>query len=163
MVMKRVGSFIVLTRNNQKEVFLVKRSDFSIWEPQGGGMEDKETSETAVIREAYEETGFRIKIIRKVAEYTNPKTNKISSHVFEGKYLSGTFKPEFKGCEGKWFKVNNLPPQMTATRRMMINDCLKKRSKLIYRLEIPAVSIQNLNLLFLLPIESFKYILKIFS
>lgn len=158
---KPVGSFVVLTRNNRKEVFLVKRSDFPVWEPQGGGIEGNETPETTSIREAYEETGFRIKIVRKIAEYTNLNSNKITSHVFEGKYISGTFTPEYNGCKGKWFDVNNLPPQMTATRKMMIKDCLENRSGLINRPEIPAVSIRNLHLLFLLPIESFRYVLNL--
>lgn len=124
---KPVDSFVVLTKNNKKEVFLVKRSDFPVWEPQGGGIEDKETPEATSIREVYEETGFRIKIVRKVAEYTNQKTNRITSHVFEGKYIAGTFKPEYNGCEGKWFDINNLPPQMTSTRKLMIKDCLENR------------------------------------
>jgi ADP-ribose pyrophosphatase YjhB (NUDIX family) len=157
---KPVGSFVVLTRKNRGEVFLVKRSDFPVWEPQGGGMEKGETPETTAMREAYEETGFKVKILRKVAEYKNPKTNKITSHVFEGKYISGIFKPEYHGCEGKWFDINNLPSQMTATRKMMIKDCLENSNKLIRRQEIPAVSTQNLHLLFLLPIESFRYVLK---
>lgn len=160
---KPIGSFVVLTRKNRKEVFLVKRSDFPVWEPQGGGIEDDETPETTAIREAYEETGFRIKIIKKVAEYTSPKTNKVTSHVFDGQYISGVFKPEYNDCEGKWFDVNNLPPQMTATRRMMIKDCLENRNQLTNRLEIPAISTQNLRLLFLLPIESFRYFLKFIS
>ena len=155
---KPIGSFVVLTRNNQKEVFLVKRSDFPVWESQGGGIEDNETPSITAIREAYEETGFKVKILRKIAEHTNPNSNKITSHVFEGKYISGTFAPEYNGCEGKWFDVNNLPPQMTATRRMMIEDCLNNKNHLIIKPEIPAVSIQNLNLLFLLPLQSFKYI-----
>ncbi len=155
---KPVGSFVVLTRNNQKEVFLVKRSDFPVWEPQGGGIEKNETPETTAIHEAYEETGFHIKIVRKVAEYTNSNSNKITSYVFEGKYISGTFKTEYARCEGKWFKINNLPPQMTATRKMMIKDCLENRSQLINRPEIPAVSMQNLKLFFLLPLQSLKYI-----
>ncbi len=158
---KQVGSFVVLTRNNRQEVFLVKRSDFPVWEPQGGGIENNETPETTAIREAYEETGFRIKIVRKVAEYTKPNTNKITSHVFEGKYISGTFKPEYNGCEGKWFDISNLPPQMTATRKMMIKDCLDNRRQLINRSEILGVSFYNLKLLFLLPSDSLKYLLKL--
>ncbi|EKE04813.1 MAG: hypothetical protein ACD_19C00432G0009 [uncultured bacterium] len=156
--MKQTGSFVVLTRNNKSEVFLVKRSDFPVWEPQGGGIENGESPETTAVREAYEETGFKIKILRKIAEYTNSKTSKISSHIFEGNYVSGIFKPEYKSCEGKWFKITNLPSRMTATRKMMIKDCLLSKSELIRKFEIPAVSVQNLNLLFLLPLKSFKYI-----
>ncbi len=156
--MKRTGSFVVLTRNNKSEVFLVKRSDFPVWECQGGGIETNETPEVTAIREVYEETGFKAKILRKVAEYTNPRINIITSHVFEGEYISGVFKPEYKGCEGKWFNVNDLPSQMTATRKMMIKDYLANNEKLIIKSEIPAVSVQNLNLLFLLPLQSLKYI-----
>ena len=157
---KPIGSFVVLTRNNKKEVFLVKRSDFPVWESQGGGIENNETPETTAIRESYEETGFQIEIVRKVAEYTNTSLNKTTSHVFEGKYITGTFKPEYTDCEGKWFNIDNLPHQMTGTRRMMVKDCLENRSKLINKPEIPVVSIHNLKFLFLLPIQSFKYILR---
>jgi ADP-ribose pyrophosphatase YjhB (NUDIX family) len=158
---KPVGSFVVLTRNQRGEVFLVKRSDFPVWEPQGGGIENYETPEITAIREAYEETGFKIKIVRKIAEYTNPNSNKITSYVFEGKYISGTFKSEYNVCQGKWFNINNLPPQMTATRKMMIKDCLINKGELIIKSEIPAVSIQNINLLFLLPLQSLKFICKL--
>jgi len=156
--MKRIGSFVILTRKNRSEVFLVKRSDFPVWESQGGGIGSNETPEETAIREAYEETGFKVKILRKVAEYRNSKSNKICSHVFEGEYISGVFNPEYKSCEGKWFDVNNLPLQMTATRKMMIRDCLQSNDKLIYRSEISAVSVQNFHLLFLLPLQCFKYI-----
>ena len=47
---------------------------------------------------------------------------------------------------------------MTATRKMMIKDYLANNEKLIIKSEIPAVSVQNLNLLFLLPLQSLKYI-----
>jgi ADP-ribose pyrophosphatase YjhB (NUDIX family) len=150
-----------LTRNNKSEVFLVKRSDFPVWECQGGGIEKNEAPEIAAIRETYEETGFKIKILRKIAEYKSSKTNKISAHVFEGKIISGIFKPEYQGCEGRWFEVTCLPSKMTAVRKMMIKDCLLNKDKLITKFEIPAVSIQNLNILFLLPLQSFKYLYSI--
>lgn len=158
---KPVGSFVVLTRNNRKEVFLVKRSDFPVWECQGGGVEKGETSKECAIREAFEETGFKIKLIRKVAEYKSKNAHEITSHIYEGEYISGEYKPEYSGCDGKWFKFDKIPSKMTATRKMMINDCLKIDNNLITKNEIPAISIQNLHLLILLPVESIKYLLKI--
>ena len=157
--MKMIGSFVVLTRNNREEVFLVKRSDFPVWECQGGGVEDSESFEEAAIREAYEETGFKIKLVRKVAEYKSTKRQETTSHVYEGKYVSGEYKPEYSGCLGKWFDINKLPFRMTATRRMMIKDCITNNKDLLLKHEIPAVSIQNIHLLFLLPIASIKYLL----
>lgn len=158
--MVRIGSFVVLTRKNKSEVFLVKRSDFPVWECQGGGIESGETPEECAIREANEETGFKIKIIRKIAVYSNSKSKIIDSHLYEGEYLSGEFKPEYKECEGKWFSVNNLPKQMTAKRKMMIFDCLKSSNELIRKHDINNFSLYDLKLLFLLPIPSLKFLLR---
>lgn len=157
---KPVGSFVVLTRYKQKEVFLVKRSDFPVWEPQGGAIEDGEIPEQCAIREAYEETGFKIKIVKKVAEYTSPKANTIDSYVFEGKVVHGIYKREYQGCEGKWFNIKNLPKNMTYVRRMMISDLLNHDNKLIRRKSIPLVSIQNFKLFMLMPIKSATYLIK---
>lgn len=157
---KRVGSFVVLTRKNKSEVFLVLRSDFPVWEPQGGGIENGETPEQCAIREAYEETGFKIKIVKKIAEYAGPKTNAVDSYVFEGKVISGSYKKEYQGCEGKWFDINNLPKNMTHVRRMMISDLLNYDNKLIRRKGISLVSIQNFKLFISMPIKSVAYLIR---
>lgn len=149
--MAKVGSFIVLLRKNKSEVFLVKRSDFPVWECQGGGVESGETSEECAIREAYEETGFKVKVIRKVAVYSSSKSKTIDSHLYEGEYVSGKFKPEYQKCEGKWFSVNNLPKQMTTKRKMMISDCLKNSNKLIKKYDINNFLLRDIKLLLLLP------------
>lgn len=48
---------------NTKKILLVKHSDFNRWVQPGGHMEEDETPEEAAIRETYEETGIRIKLI----------------------------------------------------------------------------------------------------
>jgi len=154
----RVGSFVVLTRKNKSEVFLVLRSDFPVWEPQGGGMEKDETPKQCAILEAHEETGFRIKIVRKVAEYINQKTKLVDSHIYEGKHLSGRYIKEYPECEGKWFSVNNLPKNMVAIRKMMIQDCLNN-NKLIRKNNIDLISTQNFKLFLSMPIKSLTYLI----
>lgn len=156
----KIGSFVVLTRKNRTEVFLVLRSDFPVWEPQGGGIEKGETPKQCAIREAYEETGFKIKIDRKVAEYTNPKTKSIDSHVYEGKVVSGTYKREYPECEGRWFKVDKLPSNMTAIRRLMITDALIDKNILIRSTSLPLFSLQNVILFLLMPLASIRYLFK---
>lgn len=158
--MTKVGSFVVLLRKNKSEVFLVKRSDFPVWEPQGGKVEKGETPEACAIREAYEETGFKIKVVRKVAEYINTKNGHVESHVFEGKYISGKFKREYPQCQGDWFNVKNLPIQMTAIRKMMINDCLTSKEGVIKRPFISSINLYNLHLLLLAPIASIQFLIK---
>lgn len=158
----KIGSFVVLTRKNRSEVFLVLRSDFPVWEPQGGGIEKKETPKQCAIREAYEETGFKIKIERKIAEYINPKTKSIDSHVYEGKVVSGTYKKEYPECEGRWFNVNNLPTNMVAIRKMMINDCLSNNKNLVIKNSINLMSFNNIKLFVTMPIRSVRYLIKKF-
>lgn len=158
--MNRVGAFVVLTRKNKSEVFLVLRSDFPVWEPQGGGIENRETPEQCAIREAYEETGFKIEIVKKIAEYAGPKTNTVDSHIFEGKVISGSYRKEYQGCEGKWFDINNLPKNMTHVRRMMISDLLDYDNKLIRRKGISLESIQNFKLFMLMPLQCSIYLFR---
>lgn len=140
----KFGSFFVLTRKNKSEVFLVLRSDFPVWESQGGGIENGETPEQCAIREVYEETGFKIKIVRKVAEYTNPKTKVVDSHIYEGRYLSGRYVREYPECEGKWFNINKLPTNIVAIRKMMIQDGLSKDGKLTRKDSISLFSMKIL-------------------
>lgn len=158
--MLRMGSFVILSRKNKSEIFLVKRSDFPVWEFQGGGIEKGETPEKAAVRESFEETGFKIKIIRKVAEYNNPKVNLTSTFVFEGKIISGKYIPEFKSCEGKWFNINNFPINMTYIKRVIIKDFLSNNKGLIKKNVIPLFTIHNLYLALLYPIKLIKYFLR---
>lgn len=155
--MKKIGSFVVLLNQSKTKVFLVKRSDFPVWEIQGGGIEKKETPEKTAIREAFEETGFKIKITRKVANYFNK--DKLSAHLFEGKIVSGKYKPEYKGCVGKWFYVKNLPKEMTKTKQMMIEDSLLNKMVIIKKEEPSVYSLNNIHLLLINPKMAFKYLL----
>ena len=154
--MNKLGSFVALFNNDMSKIFLVRRSDFPVWEIQGGGVENDEDVESTAIREAFEETGFKIQILRKVAEYY--KNGNIKTHLFQGKIISGKYKPEYKGCQGVWFEVSSLPKNMTNKIRVMIMDCLSKNKKVVKKKEPGIYNLQNLHLLFLHPIEVFKFI-----
>src|SRR4030042_6444707 len=101
------GSFLVLFKDDTKnEIFMVFRTDYPIWVLPGGGIEPGETTKQAVVRETFEETGFITKIVGLVGKYEYPHKN---SYIYEGRYVSGVFKPEYDGNVGKWFSVNHLP------------------------------------------------------
>lgn len=53
--------FIMDTKN--KKILLVKHKKFNKWVQPGGHIEDDETPEEAAMREAYEETGLKVKLI----------------------------------------------------------------------------------------------------
>lgn len=151
------GSTVVLFKDNSRnEVFLVFRSDLPIWVTTGGGIDKGETPKQAAIREALEETGFKVKIVRKVGVYSNSKHK---SYLYEGRVVSGKFKPEFPGCRGKWFEVTSLPSSMLSRTKEKIFDCINHQSKSFNKTSEPRL-IDNLQLLFLHPIASISYILK---
>lgn len=159
---RKDGSFIVLFKNDKRdEVFLVFRSDFPIWNLTGGGIEDNENPEETAIREAFEETGFRIKITRKIGcyQYRNKRTNEIinQSYLFEGRVVSGTFKPEFPKCKGQWFSIYILPKDLTSGNFQKIKDVVtfdgKEFNKTVYENYI----LNNLHLLFRHPISFLKF------
>lgn len=128
------GSFVVLFRDNKrKEVFLVLRSDVSIWNLPGGGIEEGETPEEAANRETFEETSFKIKLSNCLGTYTNIdiKTGGVwnKTYLFEGRAISGKFVPEFPGCEGQWYRIDNLPKNVNQITKIRIEDALSYKGK----------------------------------
>lgn len=64
------GSFLILFKDDsRKEVFLVFRSDYPIWVLTGGVIERGETPKSAAVREAEEESGFKVKLLREIGVY----------------------------------------------------------------------------------------------
>jgi len=157
MTKKRDGSTVILFKNDKKEkVFLVLRSDYPVWVTTGGGIEPGETPQKAAIREAIEETGLKVKLVKKIGMYKGDYI----SHLFEGRVISGTFKPEYPGCRGKWFKVDKLPLSMTDWDKGRIADCLNHKGAIFTKRNAPLSIRGNFHLLFLHPISTIKYMLK---
>lgn len=120
------GSFLVLFKDDSRqEVFLIRRSDMPLWVLSGGGIDGDEGPEDAAVREAVEETGMVVKLIRKVGVYNiinNKGETTRKTYLFEGRIISGNFKPEFPGCLGDWFFLENLPKEITEATKMKILD-----------------------------------------
>lgn len=55
------SAFIINPEN--KKILLVKHSDYDKWLQPGGHIEEDETPEEAAVREVFEETGLKIKLI----------------------------------------------------------------------------------------------------
>lgn len=56
------ASAFVIDQSNKK-ILLVKHGDYDKWVQPGGHIEDEETPEDTAIREVYEETGIKIKLL----------------------------------------------------------------------------------------------------
>jgi 8-oxo-dGTP pyrophosphatase MutT (NUDIX family) len=162
MEKKIEASTVVLFKNDKrKEVFLVFRSDYPVWGTTGGGIDKGETPREAGIREAHEETGFKIKIARKVGQYFFERCGiTYIAHIFEGRIVSGRFRPEFPGCRGCWFSVDNLPIDMTDRVKIRIADCIRHTSGQFDKEGWPLLLKNNLHLLVRHPLAVVRYIYK---
>jgi 8-oxo-dGTP pyrophosphatase MutT (NUDIX family) len=155
------GAFVVIFKDDsRKEVFLVFRTDYPVWVLSGGGIEPGESPEKSAIREAFEETGFETRVVRQVGKYIY--ANK-SGYLFEGRYVSGDYKPEFKGNIGRWFPTNKLPLDITSSTRQKIYDAIHHKGKPFEKQissELPFL--QNLILIVRHPIAVAKFVKKSF-
>lgn len=115
------ASHVILFSDNNKRIILTKRRDIPMWVLPGGHLEENESFESAAIRECREETGLKIKLIKKIVVYKDQKT-KIEKHIYTGKVISGKFlhSPEAKRI--KWFVFGSLPYLMTQYERNRIQD-----------------------------------------
>lgn len=104
---------LILTKEN--EVVLVKRKFdpfANFYALPGGFVEYGETVEEACVREALEETGLKVKIIRLLGVYSDPKRDPrghVISIVFLCKQIGGELAKETKETrEAKAFAANEL-------------------------------------------------------
>lgn len=76
------GVFTIIL-NEKNEVLLVRRRDYPIWDLPGGRVEIGEGLIDAAIRETEEETGYHIKIDKKIGEYRRPQVQD-TQHIYLG-------------------------------------------------------------------------------
>ncbi len=83
--------------DNRQRLLLVKRRNVPVWVFPGGGIEKGKTPEMVVEREVFEESGYKVKIVKKIAEYKYKSVER-KNHVFECRILSGDSRvsPESK-------------------------------------------------------------------
>ena len=68
----RLGCSAVIFDESHKKVLLTKRADNGLWCLPSGGVEPGESVEETVIRETWEETGLKIRVLRLVGVYSDP-------------------------------------------------------------------------------------------
>ena len=112
------GSFTIIVNSDQGKLLLVKRRDVPVWDLPGGRLEKGESDLECAIREAKEETGLEIEIIRKIGCYYRPLYQDIQ-HIFVGRsvggqqILNGPETTSLSGlpstnCPCSWFQTERL-------------------------------------------------------
>lgn len=115
--------------NHKREVLLTRRAVppfVGFWHNPGGVVEFGEKVETAAVREAFEETGLRVKIVKLIGVYSaksrDPRGHFVTC-AFLAKPVGGQIAGDFQSSEIKYFK--KLPDKIGFDHRQIIKDALK--------------------------------------
>jgi 8-oxo-dGTP diphosphatase len=149
---------IGITFNKKGQLLLVKRRDIPIWVMPGGRIEPSETPQKAAVRESFEESGYKVKIIRKIAEYRDPKHTRVN-HIFECKITGGlpTIGPESK--EVVCFDLDKLPEPRSPAIDLWLSD-LNLRKSAIIKKDLEATSVKDIvKTYYQYPVVVFRYLL----
>ena len=80
-----------------------------LWNWQQGKVEGDESIEDAAVREAKEETGYDVSIVRKLGVIEKPFPDTSEIHVFLGEITGGELKiPGGEVIEARWFAQDDL-------------------------------------------------------
>jgi len=127
------GAFGIILKNNREKILLVKHRDMPIWVLPGGGLEQGETPEQAVIREVYEETGLEVVVNKKVGEYKYPGSDKVN-HTFVCTKQGGVYTLSKESKEIEYFNVGNLPDMISPFAVVMMGDALHNKNIVVKRI-----------------------------
>lgn len=134
----RAGASVVVTDDHGR-VLLHKRPDNGLWSIPGGGMEPGESITETAIREAEEETGIRVELVRLVGIYSKPnrviaypngEVRQQFSICFTGRPVGGQLTTGEESEEVGWFapgQIDGMPMSPVVHRR--IQDALAEHSR----------------------------------
>lgn len=126
-----IASFVVIF-DKKKRVLLSHRRDLDIWNLPGGGVESGELPDEAAVRETFEETGLKIKIVDMVGVYGKPYRDEFI-FVFRGKIVGGKLKKTAEADETRFFKLKKIPKNTIPKHVERIRDASSKKSKPLFR------------------------------
>lgn len=129
--MQNSVAIVILDESRQKVVTFL-RGDVSVWVLPGGAIDPGETPEEAAVREAKEETGLDVEIVRKVGEYEAKRLAKGITHLFEARATSGSLQDSPESIGVDYYQINSLPQLFFPIHETWIKETLE-RSPLICR------------------------------
>jgi len=114
-----------------KKILLIKRKNQPFkgkWALPGGFVEYGEKTEDAVVREVFEETGLKTKVIHLVGVYSDPGRDPrghIVSVVYILEICDGKVKSGDDACEVMFFDLNQLP-ELSFDHGDILKDALRR-------------------------------------
>ncbi|MCP4543391.1 MAG: NUDIX domain-containing protein [Chloroflexi bacterium] len=107
------------------QILLTQRSDLPVWCLPGGAVDDGESLAQAAIREAREETGLDVELVRLVGVYSRPNWRRGGDHstLFAARPVGGELQPVTnETLDAGYFKLNELPDTLLWYHHQRILD-----------------------------------------
>lgn len=123
---------IILKENN---ILLTQRRDVPVWVLPGGGVEPYESSEEACIREALEETGLSVKVLRQTMRLSPANRLSQPTDVFLCEMLGGDLTVTEETRSVAWFDLNHLPKDLFPPHGKWIQESLNHQKIIIRDLD----------------------------
>ena len=121
----------ILVFNKNNELLLQLRADYNLWSLPGGSMELGESFEETAKRELFEETGLIANKLKMINVLSGKETFRIYPNgdqlyditaVYEVTDFIGELKIDGNETKQlKWFKINELPEDMTPMSKTYLN------------------------------------------
>ncbi len=118
--------------NDKGEILLCHRTDKDKWNFPGGGVEHGETPTEAAIREAKEEIGVDVEIIRPLGVYTKVDDDDIV-FAFICRITAGVPTYSDEADEIEYFPVDDLPKNISPYQVERIEDAVENHNEIIFK------------------------------
>lgn len=112
----------IIFDESKRKILLVKRRDIPIWVLPGGGIEEGELPEVAVVREVIEETGLKVRVVRQVAEYWPTNRWSRPTYTFECAVAEGALTTGDETAALDFFPLSKLPKPFFPLHEYWLED-----------------------------------------
>ena len=136
----KIGAFAIIFDEDQR-VLISLRDDYDLWNLPGGGVEAGESPWQGAIREAKEETGLEVEVVRFSGVYYKPDKDELCL-VFVCKIIGGELSLTNEAREHKYVKVEEIPRNFPPHQRERIFDALQ--NDVVYKIQKGPSSIELL-------------------
>ena len=125
-VLPVVAGVVIEKDNKYLLVQEKKKSAYGLWNFPSGRVNTGETLEETAVREAKEEVGYQVKLIKKI--YVNPgSVDRPVKHIFVAEIVGGKLKfPKDEILDAKWFSFEEIKKMKDDLRGDWIIESIKR-------------------------------------